>query len=46
VGKGTGLGLAISYKIVVDGHSGHIKISQPPGGGTEFLVKIPISNGK
>jgi len=46
VGKGTGLGLAISYKIVVDGHGGTIKISQPPGGGTEFLVKIPISNGK
>ena len=46
VGKGTGLGLAISYKIVVDGHGGSIKISQPPGGGTEFLVKIPISNGK
>ena len=44
VGKGTGLGLAISYKIVVDGHGGSIKISQPPGGGTEFLIKIPISN--
>ena len=46
VGKGTGLGLAISYKIVVDGHGGSITISQPPGGGTEFVVKIPISNGK
>ncbi len=46
VGKGTGLGLAISYKIVVDGHGGSIQISQPPGGGTEFFVKIPISNGK
>ncbi|WP_228057635.1 ATP-binding protein [Tychonema sp. LEGE 07203] len=44
VGKGTGLGLAISYKIVVDGHGGSIKISQAPGGGTEFLIKIPISN--
>jgi len=44
VGQGTGLGLAISYKIVVDGHGGTIKISHPPGGGTEFLVKIPISN--
>jgi two-component system, NtrC family, sensor kinase len=44
VGQGTGLGLAISYKIVVDGHGGTIKISQVPGGGTEFLVKIPISN--
>jgi signal transduction histidine kinase len=46
VGKGTGLGLAISYKIVVDGHGGSITISKPPGGGTEFLVKVPISNGK
>jgi two-component system NtrC family sensor kinase len=44
VGKGTGLGLAISYKIVVDGHGGSIKISKPPGGGTEFLIKIPITN--
>ena len=44
VGQGTGLGLAISYKIVVDGHGGTIKIYQIPGGGTEFLVKIPISN--
>jgi len=44
VGKGTGLGLAISYKIVVDGHGGSIKISKPPGGGTEFVVKIPINN--
>ena len=44
VGQGTGLGLAISYKIVVDGHGGTIKISQLPSGGTEFLVKIPISN--
>jgi two-component system, NtrC family, sensor kinase len=43
VGQGTGLGLAISYKIVVDGHGGSIKISQPPGGGTEFMLKIPIT---
>ncbi|WP_228056480.1 ATP-binding protein [Microcoleus sp. LEGE 07076] len=46
VGKGTGLGLAISYKIVVDGHGGSIKIYKAPGGGTEFLVKIPISNDR
>jgi two-component system, NtrC family, sensor kinase len=44
VGQGTGLGLAISYKIVVDGHGGSIKIAQPKGGGTEFLIKIPIAN--
>ena len=44
VGKGTGLGLAISYKIVVDGHGGSIKIAQPKGGGTEFVIKIPIAN--
>ncbi|WP_228042041.1 MULTISPECIES: ATP-binding protein [unclassified Tychonema] len=43
VGQGTGLGLAISYKIVVDGHGGSIKISKPAGGGTEFLIKIPIN---
>ncbi|WP_293302722.1 MULTISPECIES: ATP-binding protein [unclassified Microcoleus] len=45
VGQGTGLGLAISYKIVVDGHGGSIKIAQPKGGGTEFLIKIPIAEG-
>jgi two-component system, NtrC family, sensor kinase len=46
VGKGTGLGLAISYKIVVDGHGGSIKVSQPRTGGTKFSVEIPISNTK
>jgi two-component system, NtrC family, sensor kinase len=45
VGQGTGLGLAISYKIIVDGHGGSIKISQPSSGGTEFLIKIPIAGG-
>jgi signal transduction histidine kinase len=46
VGKGTGLGLAISYKIVVDGHGGSIKMSRTAGGGTEFLVEIPIHKRK
>lgn len=46
VGKGTGLGLAISYKIVVEGHSGSINISTPPGRGTEFSVKIPFHKGQ
>lgn len=42
VGKGTGLGMSISYKIVVEKHGGIIQCESEPGGGTEFLVRIPI----
>ena len=42
VGQGTGLGLAISYGIV-QAHHGQIQATNVPGGGTEFLIRIPIS---
>jgi len=44
VGHGTGLGLAISYGIV-KAHNGSIECSSVEGGGTDFVVKIPISVG-
>ncbi|MCY7381161.1 MAG: response regulator [Microcoleus sp. CAN_BIN18] len=43
VGRGTGLGLAISHDIVVEKHGGKISCICAPGGGTEFILQIPIS---
>jgi two-component system, NtrC family, sensor kinase len=43
VGKGTGLGLSISYSIVVEKHHGEIYCHSLEGEGTEFVIKIPIS---
>ena len=42
VGKGTGLGLSISYQIVVEKHRGQLQCISTPGGGTEFIIEIPI----
>jgi PAS domain S-box-containing protein len=42
-GKGTGLGLAISYQIVVDKHQGELLCSSTPTKGTEFIIKLPLS---
>lgn len=41
VGKGTGLGLSISYGIVRE-HGGDIYASQRAGGGTVFVVELPV----
>jgi two-component system NtrC family sensor kinase len=41
VGKGMGLGLAISYRIV-QAHKGTIEARARDGGGTEFIVTIPL----
>jgi two-component system NtrC family sensor kinase len=43
VGCGTGLGLAISHDIIVEKHGGKISCISAPGGGTEFILQIPIS---
>ncbi|UCD35697.1 MAG: CHASE domain-containing protein [Nitrospiraceae bacterium] len=43
VGKGTGLGLAITYGIVRQ-HSGHIRVTDAPGGGTAFMIYLPRSD--
>ncbi|MBN3959324.1 response regulator [Nostoc sp. NMS8] len=41
VGKGTGLGLSIAYEIVVEKHNGVLEVNSQPGGGTEFIIKMP-----
>ena len=40
--QGSGLGLAIVRKIV-DAHDGRIDVGAPAGGGTRFVVTLPIS---
>ena len=42
VGKGTGLGLAIARQIVEEKHQGTITINSAPGGGSEFVIALPI----
>lgn len=42
VGKGTGLGLSISFGIIQK-HNGEIEVFSKPGEGTEFIIKIPIT---
>jgi len=42
VGKGTGLGLSISYGIVKD-YGGRIEVTDTPGGGATFLVRLPLA---
>ncbi|HEX5851450.1 MAG TPA: ATP-binding protein [Rubrobacter sp.] len=41
VGKGTGLGLDISHRVVVEDHSGDIRVLSRPGD-TRFQVRLPI----
>ena len=41
VGEGTGLGLDISWRIVVERHSGDIKVTSVPGD-TRFEVCLPV----
>jgi signal transduction histidine kinase len=43
VGKGTGLGLSIVFKIIED-HGGSIDVQSTLGEGTEFIVRLPVSN--
>ncbi len=40
-GKGTGLGLSISYDIVVQEHSGEIRLETEEGKFTEFIIRLP-----
>jgi signal transduction histidine kinase len=39
---GSGIGLAMTYRIV-QLHYGSIEVQSNPGGGTEFLLRIPLS---
>ncbi len=45
-GDGTGLGLAVSFFIVTRNHNGSISAEQGEGGGTAFVVKLPLTGGK
>ncbi len=46
VGKGTGLGLSIVHGIIEE-HGGSIDIKRvEPGGGTEFIVRLPVVEGR
>jgi two-component system sensor histidine kinase AtoS len=42
--QGSGLGLSISRQIVTR-HEGTLTVSDHPGGGTTFIVEIPLDNG-
>ena len=39
--RGTGLGLALVQKIVVT-HNGRVSVQPEPGGGTRFIVSLPL----
>ena len=39
---GTGLGLAIS-KAIAEGHGGTIRVAEAEGGGTRFVVELPLT---
>ena len=41
VGQGTGLGLSITYGIIAE-HGGEISVSNVPGGGAEFVLRLPL----
>ncbi len=41
VGKGTGLGLSITRNIILL-HGGNIMVESPPGGGTTFIIELPL----
>ena len=45
VGSGTGLGLSISHGIIKK-HKGNIKVISKPGEGSEFIISLPLIQGK
>jgi len=45
VGKGTGLGLSITYDIIKK-HNGEISVQSEVGKGTEFIISLPIVDGR
>jgi two-component system, NtrC family, sensor kinase len=45
IGKGTGLGLSISQSII-EKHNGSIDIKSEVGKGSEFVIMLPVKQGK
>jgi signal transduction histidine kinase len=45
VGHGTGLGLSISHGII-EKHKGTIKVNSEVGNGSEFVISLPVKQGK
>lgn len=43
--KGVGLGLAICRRII-EGHGGAIRVNAPKEGGTEFILDLPLRQGR
>jgi signal transduction histidine kinase len=41
-GQGTGLGLSMSYDIVTKGHSGNLTVESHEGGGSTFIIVLPV----
>jgi signal transduction histidine kinase len=46
VGKGTGMGMSISYQILTEKHGGQLDCISTPGAGTQFIVKIPVTQAQ
>ncbi len=44
VGKGTGLGLSLAFQIVTEKHQGRLEVQSELGEGTEFCIRLPISD--
>ncbi|MFO0803382.1 MAG: ATP-binding protein [Gemmataceae bacterium] len=44
--KETGLGLGLSIcKRIIESHGGTVAVSPRPGGGTSFVIKLPVNRG-
>lgn len=44
VGKGTGMGLPTSYQIITQNHQGDLRFSSVPGGGSKFVIELPLAS--
>jgi PAS domain S-box-containing protein len=44
VGVGTGIGLSVCHSVVTS-HGGTIELEDAPGGGTAFVIRLPLGGG-